>query len=286
MSSRFRSVLSLGKIRIVLLSTASAAAGFILAAGLEPAGLAATIAGVLLLACGAATLNQVQDRFIDAQMERTRKRPLPAGEVTPAAAVVIGVIGVVAGAGIMLATGGVASALLSLTAVLWYNGFYSWLKRVTPFAAVPGGVVGALPPLIGWTAGGGSPFDGAILALALFMFLWQVPHFWLLLMRHTDDYRRSGLPILTNLFSPRQLSRITFVWIASTVVACILLPLFVAVGSPAAIAAMGVAGVALVGRAAGMLIPGGEAAASTAVFRMINVYVFLVLSILSLQALV
>lgn len=286
MSRRFRTLLSLGKIRIVLLSTASAAAGFMLAAGLEPAGLAATIAGVLLLAWGAATLNQVQDRLIDARMERTRRRPLPAGEVTPAAAATLGVTGIVSGLGVLLVTGGIPGALLSLAAVLWYNGFYSWFKRVTPFAAVPGGVVGALPPLIGWTAGGGSPFDGAILALALFMFLWQVPHFWLLLMRHADDYRRSGLPVLTNLFSRRQLSRITFVWIASTVVACILLPLFVAVGSPAAIAAMGAAGVVLVGRAAGMLVPGGEAAASAAVFRMINVYVFLVLSILSLQALV
>lgn len=286
MSRAFRTILSLGKIWIVLLSTSSAAAGFILAAGIDPGPLAAAIAGVFLLALGAAALNQVQDRSVDARMERTRKRPLPAGAVTPERALLWGVSGIAAGLGLLYFASNAAAALLGFAAVLWYNGVYCWLKRRTHFAAVPGGVVGALPPIIGWTAGGGSPFDGAILSVALFLFLWQVPHFWLLLLRNAEDFEKSGLPVPTRLFSARQLSRITFVWIVSTVVACVLLPLFVAVGSAPVLALLAAAGALLLWRAAGILAPGREAAAYGTVFKLINMYALLVLSILSLQAVV
>lgn len=286
MNRRYRSALALSKIWIVLLSTSSTAAGFILAAGIVPGALAATIAGVFLLACGSAVLNQVQDRTVDARMNRTKDRPLASGTMSPGRALLWGVSGIITGLGLLYFTSNAISALLGAAAVLWYNGIYSWLKRRTHFAAVPGGVVGALPPLIGWTAGGGSPFDGAILSVALFLFLWQVPHFWLLLLRHTEDFEKSGLPVLTRLFSPRQLSRVTFVWIVSTVVACCMLPLYITVQSSLTIAGLGIAGAVLLWKAAGILMPGGEALVYGSVFRMINMYALLVLSLLSLQAVV
>jgi protoheme IX farnesyltransferase len=280
---RFRTILVLGKIWIVLLSTSSTAAGFMLAAGFKPGALLLTLAGVFLLACGSAAINQVQDRTVDARMERTNRRPLPAGSITPGPALLLGAAGVLAGLALLCFTSSATAALLGLAAVLWYNGVYAWLKRRTPFAAVPGGVVGALPPLIGWTAGGGSPFDRTILSVAFCLFIWQVPHFWLLLLRHEKDFGKSGLPVLTKLFSQGQLSRVTFVWIVSTVVACCMLPLYVPVQSLPAIAGLGIAGALLLWRAKEILVPGRAAAASGAVFRMINVYVLLVLSLLAFQ---
>ena len=89
------------------------------------------------------------------------------------------------------------AALLGLITVVWYNGIYTPLKRVTAFAAIPGGVVGAIPPVIGWVSGGGDPTDARIIVVAFFFFVWQVPHFWLLLMRIGGDYERAGLPSLT-----------------------------------------------------------------------------------------
>jgi protoheme IX farnesyltransferase len=97
--------------------------------------------------------------------------------------------------------------------VLWYNGVYLLLKRVSAFAVVPGSVVGAIPPVIGWCAAGGVATEARILEVAFFFFLWQIPHFWLLLLLFGKDYEEAGLPTLTQTFAGDQLRRITFVWI-------------------------------------------------------------------------
>ena len=110
-------------------------------------------------------------------------------------------------------------------------------------AAVPGGVVGAIPPVIGWVAGGGDPFDPRIASVAFFFFMWQVPHFWLLLIFSCgSDYERAGLPSLTRTFSVAQISRITFMWILGTVMASVLIPLFGLVDDPWVIAGFFAAG--------------------------------------------
>ena len=71
-------------------------------------------------------------------------------------------------------------------ALIWYNGIYTPLKRKTAFAVVPGSVIGAIPPMVGYVAAGGSALDPQILAFAFFMFMWQIPHFWLLIMKITN----------------------------------------------------------------------------------------------------
>jgi hypothetical protein len=86
--------------------------------------------------------------------------------------------------------------------VLWYNGVYTFLKRKSPFAAIPGAVIGAIPPAIGWICGKGAlSFDPQILALSFFFFIWQVPHFWLLLLNFGRDYEKAGFPSLTRIFN-------------------------------------------------------------------------------------
>jgi protoheme IX farnesyltransferase len=173
------------------------------------------------------------------------------------------------------------SMLLGVFTVLWYNGVYTPLKRVSAFAAIPGGVVGSVPPMIGWTAAGGDPADPRILAVAFFFFVWQVPHFWLLLLRIGDDYARAGLPTLTRVFTRRQLARIVYVWMIATAVACVSMPMF-GVASPLwAMAGLAAASLWLGWHATTMVRSKGEVLA----FHQINLYALFVITLLSLSVL-
>jgi protoheme IX farnesyltransferase len=117
-----------------------------------------------------------------------------------------------------------ALLLLSGFAVLWYNGVYAYLKRVTAFAVVPGALIGAIPPVIGYLAAGGSFASPLVLLMGTFFFVWQIPHFWLLLLMCGSQYDDAGLPVLTRVFSPRQLLRITFMWLIATAAAGLVFP--------------------------------------------------------------
>ncbi len=215
----------LAKARISALAGLSAATGYILAASGVSLQAAATAGGVFLIACGSCALNQIQDRTIDSLMLRTRHRPIPAGRIGVPFALAFSLALAAAGSLALYAFGGLLPLVLALLAAAWYNGVYTYLKRYTGYAAIPGGLVGAIPPAVGWTAGGGGLLDPRILSLMVFMFIWQVPHFWLLLLNNVSDYDRAGLPSLTDVFPPRQLRRITFVWILAATVSCLMVPL-------------------------------------------------------------
>jgi protoheme IX farnesyltransferase len=117
------------------------------------------------------------------------------------------------------------AAVVGLSAAVVYNGVYTPLKRVTPFAALPGSLIGALPPVVGWVAAGGYLSDPTIHMVAFFFFLWQIPHFWLLLLYYEQDYQDGGMPSLFDRFDRRQIARLTFLWIAAVCVAALLLPM-------------------------------------------------------------
>jgi protoheme IX farnesyltransferase len=216
----------LAKLRISLLSTLSAATGFVAAARELRAPLAAALAGPFLLAAAAAAFNEVLDRDRDARMERTRARPIPAGRISAPSALLLALFSGAAGAALLWLGAGPLPALLGLGALLWYDAVYTPLKRLTAFAVLPGAIVGALPPAIGWTAGGGELADVRLHALCAFFLLWQVPHFWLLALRHAEDFARGGFPTPAHRFSPAQVGRITFVWTLATGASALLLPLF------------------------------------------------------------
>jgi len=136
--------------------------------------------GVWFLTAGASALNQAQEREIDARMSRTCMRPLATGRLSLPAGlgISLGLLGF--GLMILAATGSTRVVLLGLFAVIWYNGVYTPLKRITPFAVLPGALCGALPPVMGWVLAGGAMFDYPIMLLCAVIVLWQVPHFWLL----------------------------------------------------------------------------------------------------------
>jgi heme o synthase len=204
--SRLQALAELTKFKLVMASTLSTSTGYVLFLGRIAAGIIPVSLGVLFLALGSCALNQFQDRSYDARMHRTCRRPLPSGRLTPGVALVIAAVFITAGFNILWLAAGFTIAMLGLSAVLCYNGFYTYLKRVWPFAAVPGAIIGALPPVIGWAAAGGSILDPRILAIAFLFFIWQAPHFWLLLFIFGKEYEEAGLPALTRLFSRRQLA--------------------------------------------------------------------------------
>ncbi len=228
----YKPYLTLTRAGLSSFAACSAAAGSLLAPDGTPSAALYAALSVFSLACGASALNQVQEREIDAKMERTRSRPVASGAITVRKALVIAFSLVIFGL-FLIGLKGPLPLFLGTIALLWYNGLYTYLKRHSAFAAVPGALVGAIPPAIGWVSAGGGFFDARLCALCALLFLWQVPHFWLLALRYAGDYARAGLPTPLSVLSPRQVGRITFTWIAATAAATLSLPLFGITDSPA-----------------------------------------------------
>lgn len=278
-------LLELTKARIGMLSTSSTAAGYLAAGRGNSADLGGPALGVFLLASGSLALNQYQERELDAVMTRTSRRPLPSGRVSPLAALIVSLSLIAAGLWIIRATGGPVAAALGAFTLFWYNAVYTPLKRATAFAAVLGSIVGAVPPLIGYTSAGGSPGEPAALAIAAFFFIWQIPHFWLLLFGLGRQYEEAKFRSLTAVFAPGQLTRVTFMWIAASAVSCLFLPLFGAVRSPVAGIGLVAPAVLLVWRSAGLLKPDASDRSFRAAFMSINFYALIVMAILSVDRL-
>lgn len=191
------------------------------------------VAGVALLAAGGSALNQVVERQGDALMSRTCGRPLPSGEMTAASAAVAGCMVIVAGLILLGLHGGPAPPLLGGGTLVWYLGIYTPLKRRTALAPMIGALCGALPPVIGWSMAGGDPGDYRIVLLAGVMYLWQIPHFWLLQRRYADDYRRAGIPLLHvgSRISATVPASLSISWtVALAAAAALLLPAFGIIG--------------------------------------------------------
>ncbi len=262
----------LTKLRISGASTFTAAAGYVAFLRGADLGLVTTLLGILLLAMGSSALNEVQEHRFDALMPRTANRPIPRGDLTPAQAAVIAVVMAVSGFLLLWLAHNLTSALLGALALAWYNGFYTPLKRISAFAVVPGSLIGALPPAIGWTAAGGSVTDPSVLTLAFVFFIWQVPHFWLLVGLHAEGYEDAGYPTLVGLFGRPRLSRLTFTWICGTAAACGLLPLFRVLASRPAEIMLGLGALWLILGSLPLLRPGQDATLYRRVFMNINLF--------------
>jgi protoheme IX farnesyltransferase len=185
-----------------------------------------TISGVFLMVCAASVLNHYQERGEDAIMERTKNRPLPLKQITPGNVITVSAIFGVLGSCLLIFESGIISALLSIFNMAWYNGIYTPLKKKTSFAVLIGSVTGALPPVIGWTAAGGNIFDVRIIVVAIFMLLWQVPHFWLLLIKYGKEYEQAGFVSVLKVLNETSIKRIIFVWILASTVCSFVFPFY------------------------------------------------------------
>jgi protoheme IX farnesyltransferase len=198
LGSRAREYLQLTKPKVVSLIVFTAVVGMFLAApGLPPLGpLVWGTAGIALAAASAAAINHVLDARIDAEMARTRHRPLPQGTVRESYALSFAfVLGALSMLILALLVNGL-TAVLTFFSLIGYAVLYTvWLKRATPQNIVIGGAAGAAPPMLGWTAVTGSVHPDALL-MFLIIFAWTPPHFWALAIARRDEYARVGIPML------------------------------------------------------------------------------------------
>ena len=152
--------------------------------------------GIALCAGSAAAVNHIVDRHVDDKMARTLNRPLAQGRITPRQAILFALITGLLGMAILLIFTNVLTAWLTLASLVGYAFIYTmFLKRATPQNIVIGGLAGAAPPLLGWTAVTGEVHHNALL-LVLIIFAWTPPHFWALAVHRKDEYAKAKIPML------------------------------------------------------------------------------------------
>lgn len=193
-----RAYYQLTKPKVVALLVLTAWVGMMLATPAPPDVFLVLLAslGIALVSAAAAAFNHVLDQKIDAQMARTYMRPLPKGKLTTVQAVAFACILAIAGFLILLLAVNALTALLTLFGLFGYAVVYTLLlKRATPQNIVIGGVAGALPPVLGWTAITGS-LSGEALLLMMIVFTWTPPHFWALAIHRCKDYAKANIPML------------------------------------------------------------------------------------------
>lgn len=193
-----RDLIVLTKVRVNALVVATTAGGYYMAAPavIDWVTLILTCIFTALVASGAAAINQVDERDTDRLMTRTRLRPVAAERMTPATGRLIAVALSSAGLVGLWLVSNIDATLVALVTLVTYALVYTPLKRRSSLSTVVGAVPGALPPLIGWAAAGGSLATIAPWSLFGFMFLWQLPHFLAIAWIYRDEYARAGLPML------------------------------------------------------------------------------------------
>lgn len=228
MVSRIKSFLGLyaelSKIKIPFAVSVSSLTGYLVYSGSFDAGAVASTLGVFVLASGSAALNQYQEFRLDAKMKRTQNRPIPSGRYSSKNTLLFSIFVSLVGAAILLFGSNIMACLIGLLTLLWYNAIYTPLKRKSVYAVLAGAFVGAFPPMIGWTAAGGYIFDTSTILIAMLLFIWQVPHFILLLLKFGHEYELAGFKSLTSIFSSAQLKQLIFVWILATAFSVMIIP--------------------------------------------------------------
>jgi protoheme IX farnesyltransferase len=188
---------SLTKPGILALAVLTTAAGFLLATGgaADSAALAALLLGATLVGAGTNAWNHLLERDVDARMERTRRRPLPAGRLEARSALVFASCATGAGLAILALGTNLLVATLAVASFLLYAFVYTPLKRRSPLCTIVGAIPGALPPLFGWAAARGS-LGAEAWTLFGILFFWQLPHFLAIAWLYREDYARAGFPML------------------------------------------------------------------------------------------
>jgi protoheme IX farnesyltransferase len=284
--SFLNTLLELSKVRITFAVALTTITGYVLAAGHFDTGLILPTVGIFILACGSSALNHYQERDKDAKMERTKNRPIPSGRISATGALIFAIFLIVIGSVLIYTGSGFLAMQLGVLALIWYNAIYTPLKKKTAFAVVPGSVIGAIPPMVGWVAGGGSLSDPRALIIAFFFFIWQVPHFWLLLLKFGKEYESAGFPSITSIYTDKQIKNTTFIWTMATAVTALMLPVFGIVNSTVIGIGLLIAVIWLVFVFSKLLLPGEEKFNARYYFMKINYFVLLIIIFLSVDSLI
>lgn len=225
--------ISLTKPRIVMMVLLTACAGFYMGSGSTPGYgvLWQVLIGTALAAGGTLALNQFLERDLDARMTRTQLRPLPAGRLHPAEALLFGVVLTVAGLLYLAVAVNTWSSVAATVTAGTYLFLYTPLKRKTALCVVVGAVPGALPPVIGWAAATGRLGIEALVLFAI-LFLWQLPHTLAIAMLYKDDYKRAGIRLLPLIDPDDKLTRHQIVCDCLILLAVSLLPTLMGFAGP------------------------------------------------------
>ncbi|OGL44937.1 MAG: hypothetical protein A2161_06190 [Candidatus Schekmanbacteria bacterium RBG_13_48_7] len=279
-------IFELCRIRLAILVSLSAIAGYVAAQGKLSGGILFLVAGIFCLSCGASALNQYHEQKVDALMERTKNRPIPSKRIHPNNALYIALFFITCGLIVLYIGSSIVEVILGLFALLWYNIIYTYLKKKSVFAVIPGAVVGIIPPVIGWIMGGGNFSDPKIVVLIFFFFIWQIPHFGIFLLMHGNEYEKAGLPTLTKNFTFNQLTRILYIWILATAESCLLILLFGIIQSY--LVCLCIFGIIflLIWNAIKVLRLNGDSTSVRFAFRGFNIYIFLFIIFLSVDSLI
>jgi heme o synthase len=189
--------LELSKSRIVMMVLMTTAGGYVIGAHpFDAIVLLHTLIGTALVAAGTNALNQYVERDLDAIMRRTRRRPLPAGRISPRAALIFAAAISVAGTLYLGLLVNWLTAFLGAFTLASYIFVYTPLKRVSTICTAVGAIPGAIPPLMGWTAATGALGLGGWIAFGI-LFFWQLPHFMAISWMYREDYARGGFRMLS-----------------------------------------------------------------------------------------
>ncbi|MFA9392233.1 MAG: protoheme IX farnesyltransferase [Prolixibacteraceae bacterium] len=235
LNDKWKALLDLTKFRVSVAVTLSAFAGYVLFSKSISFDLFFFSFGLMLIIAASSALNHIQERKLDVLMPRTSKRPLPSKTLSLTEAISIASVLFIGGSVILFFGFSLQVWVGSLIAAFWYNGIYTPLKRKTPYAIIPGSIVGAIPPFIGYMAAGGSVFDKPIVILSVFFFVGQIPHFWLLMKKYRVDYQKAGFPVITEKLSEPQINRMIVIWMAAGIAVGLLVSIMVPFSSVASI---------------------------------------------------
>lgn len=254
--NKLKDYLELAKIKIMIPVSLTGFTGYFIFDPHLSARIFFTSLGILLMAISASVLNQIQEVEPDSKMSRTCHRPLPTRRINLQSATLFFLFNLIAGIVIIYCAGNLKAALIGLITIIWYNGIYTYSKRITAFAVVPGAITGALPPLIGWVAAGGGVWENPIIFIEFLIFTGQIPHFWLLILKYGEEYKQAGIPSITDIFSRTQIKRLTFSWVVSSVVAALFLCYFEIIQSRLIVGILLVASIYMIWQFFDLLKPG------------------------------
>lgn len=219
-------LLELTKIRITILVVLTTILGYLLSVQSFELNFIFVTLGIFLLACGASVLNHFQERETDLLMERTQKRPIPARRVAPKTVFIISLAFILIGSLVLILLVNVKAFVIGFITLIWYNFVYTPLKKKTVWAIIPGSLVGALPPLAGYFANAEVAINWEIITVAVYIFIWQIPHFWLLLLKYDREYKKANFPVITDHYSPQTIKYVSAVLSISSILLATIVSLF------------------------------------------------------------